>query len=78
MPEPALFHAKECLRICEENEIGGFDIAFAYEAMSRAYSIAGESLLAEKYYEKAKEAGDKIEDEGTRKYFLGELESIKL
>jgi hypothetical protein len=78
MPEAALFHAKECLRICEANEIAGFDIAFAHEAMSRAYSIAGESILAEKYYEKAKETGTKIEDEGTRNYFMGELETIKL
>ncbi len=76
--EPALFHAKECLRICEENNIGDFDIAFAHEAMSRAYSIQGESILAEKYLSKAREAGEKIEDKGNKDYLMGELESISL
>jgi len=76
--ESALFHAKECLRVCRENDIGDFDIAFAYEAVARAHAIADESVLAEKYIELAKGAGAIIEDKGNREYFMGELESIKL
>ncbi|MCH8150782.1 MAG: hypothetical protein IH830_00230 [Planctomycetes bacterium] len=30
-PEPALHHAQRCLQICEDDEIGDFDLAFAYE-----------------------------------------------
>ncbi|MHA1932697.1 MAG: hypothetical protein ACW96X_09175, partial [Promethearchaeota archaeon] len=41
--EPSLYHAKRCLQICEENKIGDFNLAFAYEAVSRAYSITGDS-----------------------------------
>jgi len=42
-PESALFHARKCLQICTENEIGDFDIAFAYEAMARAHATAGDA-----------------------------------
>jgi len=37
--EPTLYHARLCLEICRENDIGDFDIAFAYEAMARAYAV---------------------------------------
>jgi len=39
--EPALYHARRCLEICKKNTIGDFDIAFAYEALARAYAVAG-------------------------------------
>ena len=75
--EPALHHAKRCLDICTNNDIGDFDIAFAYEAMARAYSVAGNNDKKEKYLKLAKDASDKIEKEDDKKYFLSELESIK-
>src|SRR5579872_350316 len=34
--EPALYHARRCLEICEQHGIGDFDIAFAHEALARA------------------------------------------
>ena len=39
--EPALYHARLCLSICEENEIKDFDIAFAYEARSKILGSSG-------------------------------------
>ena len=75
-PEPALFHARKCLQICTENEIGDFDIAFAYEAMARAYASAGDAGECEKYRELAKRAGAVIEEDGDRDVFLGELSTV--
>jgi hypothetical protein len=74
--EPALFHAEKCLKICEENGIADFDIAFAYEAMARAYALAGDEANLGKYLAMAKKAADNIEDKGNKDYFLGELKSI--
>ena len=34
--EPALWHGRRCLAICEEHGIGDFDVAFAWEAIARA------------------------------------------
>jgi hypothetical protein len=75
-PEPALYHAKRCLEICKENNIGDFDIAFAYEAMARAYAIAGKKTDCEKYIRLAKGAGEQIKKKGDKDYFFGELEAI--
>jgi hypothetical protein len=74
--EPALYHAKRCLEICKENNIGDFDIAFAYEAMARAHAIAGQKADCKKYWELAKTAGDQIKEKGDRDYFFSELKTI--
>lgn len=75
-PEPSLYYAKRCLSICEENKIGDFDIAFAYEAMARAYAITGDQKSKE-FIEKAKKAGEAISKEEDKKYFLSELQTVK-
>jgi hypothetical protein len=46
--------------------------------MARAYATANDEINHKKYYEKAKDAAENIEDEGNRKYFLSELKSIEL
>lgn len=75
-PQPALYHANRCLEICKENNIKDFDIAFAYEAVARAYAVADKKSESEKYVELAKKAGEDIEDEENQKYFFSELETI--
>ena len=75
--EPALYHAKRCLEICKENNIGDFDIAFAYEALTRAYAVAGHKAECEKYIELAKKAGKQIKEKGDRDYFSSELKTIQ-
>ncbi|UCG01199.1 MAG: hypothetical protein JSW11_16470 [Candidatus Heimdallarchaeota archaeon] len=76
-PNAAEYHAKRCLQICEENNIGDFDIAFAYEALARAYAIVlDKETEFQKYITLAKEAGEKIKKDEDKKYFLSELESI--
>lgn len=75
-PQAAIYHAQRCLDICRANQIGDFDIAFAYEALARAYAIAGESEKSREYVRLAEHAGEQIEDEGNRKYFLSELGAV--
>ena len=75
-PEPALYHAQKCLEICQENNLKTFELAFAYEAMTRAYGVAGNEEKQAKYHSLAREAGERIEDEANREYFMGELESV--
>jgi len=76
MPESALHHAKRCLEICKENIIGDFDLAFAYEAMARAYAVAGEKSEVEKYIKLAKEAGEKIKEKEDSDLFFSDLETV--
>jgi hypothetical protein len=74
-PESALYHAKRCLEICTENNIGDFDIAFAYEAMARANASSGNKSEFEKYIQLAKEAGQKIKQKEDKDFFFSDLES---
>ncbi len=75
-PQPALYHARRCLEICQENKIGDFDIAFAYEAMARAYAVAREKSEREKYIKLAKAAGEDIKGKENKDYFFGDLKTI--
>jgi len=75
-PEQALHHAKRCLAICQEYGIKGFDIAFAHEAMARAYAVAEDSAQCKMHIQLAKKAGQQIEEEEDRDLFLSELETI--
>jgi hypothetical protein len=74
--EPALFHAQRCLSICTENEIGDFDIAFAYEAMARALSVAGDKAECEKHLQLARRARENIRKKEDMDYFLSELKTV--
>jgi hypothetical protein len=74
--QPALYHAKRCLEICTENSIGDWDIAFAHEAMARAYALAGQKEESAKHLELAQRAGEQIKQKEDRDYLLGELKTI--
>ncbi len=74
--QSALYHAKRCLEICKENNIGDFDIAFAYEAMARAYAVAGNKTESAKYTKLAKEAGEHIKGKEDRDLFFSELKTV--
>ena len=60
--EPAGHHARRCLEICQANGIGDWDLAYAYEALARAASVAGDAAAAAGYVEQAR-AVDIAEDE---------------
>ena len=74
----ALYHAERCLRLCQTHKIGDFDLAFAYEAMARAYAtLSGKpGDVKHRYLALAKKAAESIAKEDDRKYFLNELKTI--
>ncbi|WP_227888666.1 hypothetical protein [Cytobacillus oceanisediminis] len=74
--EPALFHAKRNLEICLSNKIGDFDLAFAYEALARAYQIAGDEENVQKYKKLAYESAEDIAKKEDKKVVLNDLASI--
>lgn len=75
-PHSAIYHARRCLEICQANNFGDFDIAFAYEGMARAYAVAGEKSECEKYIGLAKKAGEQIKSKEDRDYFFSELKTV--
>jgi len=75
--EPALHHAANSLRICLQNNIGDFDLAFAYEALARAYALAGNKQKTTENVALALTASGGIKKKEDKDYFLSELNTIK-
>ena len=73
--DEALLYAKETLKITKDNDLKDFDLAYAYESMARAYSIANNQNESKKWYKKAKVAGELIVNEKDKEYFLLDLNS---
>ena len=76
--EPALHHARRCLELCEANtgEIEEFDLPFAYEALARAYAVAGDEAEARAWLARARAAGEMIVDEDDRVLLESDLATI--
>jgi hypothetical protein len=73
-PVPALHHAQLCMQYTESMKLQDFDLAYAYEAMARAYAAAGDESEAKKYIALAQEAGEKIKGEEDKKIFMADFE----
>jgi hypothetical protein len=74
--EPALYHARRCLEICEQNGIGDWDLAFAYEALARASRVAGDEPAAQRYLALARDAGERIVDKEDRELLESDLAEL--
>lgn len=75
--EPALWHAQRCLALCQEHGIGDWDLAFAYEALARASSIAGDGPATERWLAEAHEAAANIAEEDEREHVLEDLATVQ-
>lgn len=75
MPDSAIYHGKRCLEICEDNGIGDWDIAFAHEALARAYAAAGDRQGFERHYTMAQVLGENICDLDDKKQLFSDLNS---
>jgi hypothetical protein len=51
--EPAAFHARRVLDLCTGHGIGDWDLGYAYEALARAYLVAGEPAAAREWFGRA-------------------------
>ncbi len=74
--EPALVHALRCLEICQEHTMGDFALAYAFEALARAWSVLGSAEEARRYLDLAREAGARIEEADDRELLLKDLGTI--
>lgn len=73
LPQRALHYAQLCLRQCEDNRIGDFDLAYAYAGMSRALACNGDLVEAEKLYRLAVDARKMIHAEEDYQQFESDL-----
>lgn len=76
-PALCLQHAQRCWQLTESNpsEMRDFDLAYAQEALGRAYALSGQVELARQYYERALSLGEAIADPEDQRIFLSDLNS---
>ena len=72
----AVKYGKSCLQLCQANDIGDFDLAFAHEAIARGYAIIGDSGMKIKHIKLAQAASEAIAKKEDKEYFLSELNTI--
>jgi hypothetical protein len=76
--EPALFHAKHALQICEANGIGDFDLAFCYEALARAHAVAGDTDEARRWQQRGVDAANDVFEDEDRELLVADLASVPI
>lgn len=74
--EPAIHHAQRVLDICTAHGIGDWDLAFAYEALARAFAVAADPEQARKYTDAALAAAESVTEDEDRDLVLADLETI--
>ena len=72
--EAALRHGRRCLDICEEHGLGDWDLAYAYEAVGRAYKAAGAGPEAAAYAKLAAEVP--VADDEDREQLAKDLATL--
>lgn len=77
-PEPALRHAQRCREICETEPgaLEDWDLPFAYEALARAYAVAGDTAETARCLEQARALGAGVVDEHDREHLDTDLATI--
>jgi DNA-binding transcriptional MerR regulator len=74
--EPALHHGRRCLALAEEHDLGPFDLGCGYEAIARAYRVAGATDEMQRHLGLGYAVLDKISDGEDRELLESDLDSV--
>jgi hypothetical protein len=76
--EPAVYHARRCLEINEANPSGreDWDLGSAYEALARAYGVAGERAASDEWRVRATAELERIADAEDRHVLEQDLATL--
>lgn len=75
--ESCLYHGLRALKICEDNGFSGFNLAYAYEALTRAYVIKGNKSESTKYLDLALKEADKVVDAGSKDLVMLDINELQ-
>ena len=75
--ENARRYAERCLQISQGEGLLPFHLGYAYEALARVASLAGEKKKMEEYLKEARAVAGRMTDEEARKQLMADLETIR-
>jgi len=76
--ENAIFYGQLCLKASQAEGVAPFFLGYAYEALARAASAAGNLQDTSAYLDKAKTAADQVQKTDDRKMLLDDLQTIQI
>lgn len=76
-PDAALFHARRSLEFSEDYELGAFHLAYAHEALARAWALAKDSARMEEHLTKARHFTAQIAEAEERELLEKDLAAIR-
>jgi hypothetical protein len=74
--EPALHHARRCLELASQHDLGPFDTGAAHEAIARSYRVAGDAEMAARHLALARAEAARITDAEDREILDSDLASL--
>jgi len=74
--EPALHHARRCLDLATEHDLGPFDTGAAHEAIARAHQVGGDSSHAAEHKALAQEQSAHVTDAEDKAIHDGDLATL--
>jgi len=75
--EPALHHARRALEATRRNRFGKFYLAYAYEGLARAASVAGDRRTRDRSLREARRIGAQLRVRDERRMLSEDLASIR-
>ncbi len=73
----ALYHSKRSLNLCQREGISGFNLAYAYEAMSMSYFLLNNKTEACSFYNLAEKEIENVNDKAERDLIDSDLIKLK-
>jgi hypothetical protein len=74
--EPALHHARRCLDLATQHDLGPFDVGAAHEAIARSYRVIGDAGMTAQHVALARADAARITDAEDREILEADLASL--
>ena len=74
--EPALHHARRCLELATQYDLGPFDVGVAHEAIARSYHLIGDAEMTAEHVALGQAESAKITDKEERGILDADLASL--
>jgi len=75
--EPALYHARRCLAISRKAHLEPFYVGYAYEALARASSVAGNRPDRNRFLREAERFVERVHDQESRDLLVADLRTLR-
>ena len=75
-PDEARRYGLLALESAKQGEADAFTLGYAYEALARAESVAGNAKKTAEYLSDAQQAADQVEDQEAKSWLLDDLKTI--